>query len=224
MTQMDAAEYDSWYETPRGRWIGAREVALVIRALQRQSGESLLDVGAGTGYFTRAVGASNGHADAATVAVDINSAWMQYAQQKSMQSAAMAYAVADARHLPFADAAFDLVMSITALCFIAEERRAIEEMLRVVKRRLVIGLLNRHSLLWWQKGRNGGSGGYAGAHWHTATEVRALFHNLPVKNLKLMTAIHLPSASRCAKVLEATLPATMGTGGFMLVSVEPQQS
>ena len=34
---MTPAEYDAWYDTPRGRWIGEREWALVRDALQLQA-------------------------------------------------------------------------------------------------------------------------------------------------------------------------------------------
>jgi protein-L-isoaspartate O-methyltransferase len=51
---MDAESYDEWYETPRGRWIGQREAAFVVENLQPRQGESLLDVGCGTGFFMQA--------------------------------------------------------------------------------------------------------------------------------------------------------------------------
>ncbi|WP_369127979.1 class I SAM-dependent methyltransferase [Halomonas flagellata] len=64
-------------------------------------------------------------------------------------------AVGDARALPFPGNSVDLAVSITALCFIDDEHQAVREMLRVARRGVALGLLNRRSLLWWQKGRRG---------------------------------------------------------------------
>ena len=39
---MDADDYDRWYETPGGRWIGQREAALVLEALEELSAQRAL--------------------------------------------------------------------------------------------------------------------------------------------------------------------------------------
>ncbi len=77
--------------------------------------------------------------------VDIDREWVQYARRRDEGRAS--YAVADARALPFQTGSFDLVVSITALCFILEELVALRKILRVTRRRFAIGLLNRRSLL-----------------------------------------------------------------------------
>jgi len=210
---MDPASYDRWYETPRGRWIGHREATLILESLEPRPAESLLDVGCGTGFFTRALAAS---VDGRVVGVDINPEWLEYARRHD--EGRVAYTVGDAGALPYADASFDLVTSITAICFIPDEAAAVREILRVTRRRFAIGLLNRHSLLWWQKGRDGGRGGYRGAHWHTVREARSLFLGLSVRNLRVRTAIQLPGGSLLARSLERVWPSSFPTGAFLLVT------
>lgn len=209
---MDAETYNRWYETPLGRWIGQREIGLLLGELQPHPGESLLDVGCGTGYFTRAlVSATGGRVSG----VDINPEWVAYARRQD--TANVSYDIADARALPYQTASFDLVVSIATLCFIQEERDAVREMLRVARRRVAIGLLNRRSLLWFRKGRHGGSGGYRGAHWHTTNEAASLFAGLPVQNVRVQTAIHLPGGGRVTRLLERLWPQWLHTGAFILV-------
>jgi hypothetical protein len=150
------------------------------------------------------------------VGVDINSEWVEYARRRDGGRAT--YAVADARALPYADASFDSVVSIAAICFMPEELVALGEIVRVARRRFAIGLLNRQSLLWWQKGRGGGRGGYRGAHWHTVREAKALFRGLPVQHLSLRTAIYDPSGSRLAQFIERVWPSSSAIGALTLVA------
>jgi SAM-dependent methyltransferase len=211
---MNPADYDAWYDTPRGRWIGDTEYALAARLLAAQSGDSLLDVGCGTGWFTRRAAAD----DLIATGLDPNPAWLDFARAHS--SPALNWVEGDALDLPFADASFDHVLSIAALCFVDDERQAVAEAVRVARRRFAIGWLNRSSLLYWQKGRGGGSGAYRGARWHTAGEVRALFSGLPVRNLTVHSAIFLPSATRWARRLEQSMPSALPWGGLLLATGE----
>jgi SAM-dependent methyltransferase len=210
---MDPAAYDRWYETPRGRRIGERETALVVDCLAPCGGESLLDVGCGTGYFTRALGQAVG---GRTVGVDVDAGAIAFAKRRDPQIGD--YVVADARRLPFADASFDLVVSIAALCFVEDAVTAVREIVRVTRRRFAVGLLNRRSLLWLQKGRSGGSGGYRGATWHTPREAVALFDGLSVGALDVRTAVHWPWGGAVAGWVERAWPAECPTGAFVVVS------
>ncbi|TKA90632.1 methyltransferase domain-containing protein [Guyparkeria sp. SB14A] len=212
---MNAADYDQWYRSGHGQWIGERETALIRGCLSPRSGESLLDVGCGTGFFTRALGAS---IDGLVVGADIDADWLAYARDQDRTGAC--YERADARALPHADKAVDLVTAITVLDFIDEDAAAVAEMVRVARRRVVIGVLNRNSLLWWQKGRDGGRGGYAGARWYTPADARRLFEGLPVARIRVQTAIVLPGGGRFARWLERRWPAWLPCGGVILLSAD----
>ena len=57
----------------------------------------------------------------------------------------------DARRLPFAYGAFDLTVLITTLEFLEQPREALAEALRVSRRGVVLGVLNRWSVLGLQR-------------------------------------------------------------------------
>jgi len=210
-----AAAYDAWYDTPRGRWIGEAEFRL-LRAMLRPGRESsLIDLGCGTGYFTRRFATVIG---GRVVGIDPDEEALAFARAHAARDER--YEAGRAESLPYADGAFDCSVSVAAFCFIPAERRAVREMLRITKRRFALGLLNRRSLLWWKKGRQGGSGGYAGAKWHTAAEARALFDGMPVRDLAIRTAVLLPGGGPVARAIEPRRPARLGCGAFLCVSGE----
>ncbi|MEQ1592225.1 MAG: methyltransferase domain-containing protein [Thiobacillaceae bacterium] len=208
---MNPADYDAWYDTPRGRWIGDTEYAMAARMLAPQPGDSLLDVGCGTGWFTRRFAATG----LTTSGLDANSDCLAYARSHS--APAIRWVEGDAHALPFPDASFDHVLSIAALCFVADEQKAVAEIVRVARRRFAIGWLNRGSLLYLQKGKHGASGAYRGARWHSAGEVRALFSGLAVRDLSVHSAIFLPGGTPWARLLEKRLPDTLPWGGLLMV-------
>ena len=177
------ATYDAWYETPRGRWIGEVEFQLLSRLLELHPGETILDVGCGSGYFTRRF-AEKTHGENVT-GLDSDPAMLAFARARDSRQL---YVEGDVQALPFPNHSFDCIVSVTALCFVENERQALAEILRVTRRQFAVAWLNRASLLYRQKGRDGGTGGYRGARWHTAGEIRDLFAGLPVQGLTLSSA------------------------------------
>ena len=105
---------------------------------------------------------------------------------------------------------------MTALCFVDDFRQAVREMLRVTRKRFAIGLLNRRSLLYLQKGSHGGSGAYRGAHWHSASEVRSLIAGLPLADIALRSAVYLPHASGMARAAGRVIPSRLLIGAFFV--------
>lgn len=211
---MDAATYDAWYDTPRGRWIGTTEFQLFVRLLRPQAGETLLDVGCGTGWFTRRF-ANRG---LAVTGMDANRDALIFARHQGPTG--ISWLAGDARSLPFGDRSFDRVVSVAALCFVDDERHAVAEIIRVTRRRFAIGWLNRTSLLHRLKGRNVGTGAYQGARWHDRHELLDFFTAQPVRRLAVHSTIFLPSGSATARVSEHVLPHRLPYGGLMIVSGE----
>lgn len=210
---VDASAYDAWYCAPRGAWIGETEYRLLARMLRAPPGESVLDVGCGTGYFTRRFAIDSG---LRATGLDVDADFLDYAREHSLRD--IEWVRGDACTLPFPDGSFDHAISVTALCFVDDGRQAVKEMLRVARGRFAVGLLNRHSLLYLQKGRGGGRGAYRGAHWHTHEEIRSLLAGLPASNLEVRTAVLLPAGGTISRAVESMLPCLLPWGAFIAVA------
>jgi len=156
---LDAEAYEAWYHTPRGRWIGDTEFTLLRRFLRPEKDEILLDVGCGTGYFTRRFAAES---KLHVIGLDPDVAWLRFAT--AHQEAGANYCAGAAESLPFPARSLDRAIWVTALCFIPDQRRAVREIVRVTRKRFALGLLNRHSILYLRKGIRGGSGAYRGPY------------------------------------------------------------
>jgi SAM-dependent methyltransferase len=211
--------YEAWYASPRGRWIGDVEYRLLASLVHPEAGTSLLDVGCGTGHFTRRFARD---VRGPVIGLDPDREALDYARSRT--EFGERYVAGMAESLPFADRSFDVAISVTALCFVRRQQQALRELVRVARRRIVLGLLNRRSLLYLAKGRHGGSGGYLGAYWHTAAEVRTLFAALPVTNVVLRSAIVLPHGGAFGRGVERCWPSWMLAGGFLAVSCDPAES
>jgi len=210
-----AERYDAWYHTARGAWIGETEFALLRDAIDGHRGETMLDVGCGTGHFTRLFA---GRAGLRIVGLDPDLDWLRFARTNAR--AGENYISGRAEQLPFADRSFDCTIAVTSLCFVRDQVAALREMVRVTRRRLALGLLNRRSLLYLQKGRGGGVGAYRGATWHTPAEARALLAQMAVRDVRLKSAIHLPGGGALARATESWLPPDVLTGAFLLAAAD----
>lgn len=105
----------------------ARHVAERIAALRP---ERILETAAGTGIVTRAVGEAL--PEATIVATDINPALVEFAAVRS-HSDRVEFQRADAQELPFADASFDLVLSVFGVMFFPDKVQANGEARRVLR-------------------------------------------------------------------------------------------
>ncbi len=105
---------------------------LVHRWCGVKAGIRMLDVGAGTGYFTRFL--ASGEQKITAVGLDRDENFVAYARRKACeQGLNIEYVVGDALALPFEDQSFDLVVSHTFFTSIPDPDTAMAEMKRVLR-------------------------------------------------------------------------------------------
>lgn len=135
-----AVNYEAWYETPDGRRADALERASLRRLLKGFScARSVLEVGCGTGHFARWLG------EEGSVAVGLDLSTAMLAEARRLNGVPLVQG--DAYRLPFADGSFDLVALITTLEFLRHPGKALMEAFRLARWGLLLGVLNRWSLL-----------------------------------------------------------------------------
>lgn len=140
-----AAHYEDWYDGP-----GSRADALekrLLRKLLLPSVMTILEVGSGSGHFTR------WFRDLGYLAVGVDSSKAMLAEANRRNGTT--YIEGDGLSLPFADRSFDVVALITTLEFVSDPARALMESGRVARQGLLLGVLNRHSILTWRYRRSG---------------------------------------------------------------------
>jgi len=210
----DSASYEAWYHTSRGHWIGDHEFALLQHLLQHllqpKAGHSILDVGCGTGYFSCHFARSG----LSVTGIDPDAKTLDFAKE---QNGNIAYLQGSGLDLPFPDQSFDYSSAVTSLCFINDPQQVLAEMWRVTRYALVLGLLNYHSLLFFQKH---GRGSYQGARWDTTNTVLKewipTLSSIP-KTVITRTAIFFPQGNRIARWSEQLIPKQLPFGGFLAI-------
>jgi SAM-dependent methyltransferase len=143
-----ASRYEGWYETTGSR-ADHLEKALLKQLLARfPQASSLLEVGCGTGHFTR------WFEGAGLQTAGLDRSLPMLAEAIRLDGSPCVHG--DALALPFFNDAFDLVALITTLEFVGDPVQALREALRVSRQGLLLGVLNRQSLLGWQLKKKGG--------------------------------------------------------------------
>ncbi|MBU0968990.1 MAG: methyltransferase domain-containing protein, partial [Proteobacteria bacterium] len=126
------------------------ESRLLMELLNPLPGEKILDVGCGTGVFTIDVMAEG----PIITGMDISEPMLRKAVEKikkihTPSASSFTGACADMCALPFADNRFDKVVSMTALEFVADAKKAVAELDRVTRHGGTIVLTTLNSLSPW---------------------------------------------------------------------------
>ena len=119
---------NAWFLGQRGRVFDR-----LVAASGACPGERVLDIGCGSGYFSRRLAPVVAPADGTVIGIDPSQPMLDYAAEHAPTNCT--FRAAGAEQLPFADASFDLVASSLAFHHIPTEHRAdaIREAFRVLR-------------------------------------------------------------------------------------------
>jgi ubiquinone/menaquinone biosynthesis C-methylase UbiE len=136
----DAKAYEQWYKNQRNRFEADLENQLLLDMLKPLQGESVLDIGCGTGELLRQF------VDMGLQATGLDpSPYMLDITVKNLGNRVDLYR-GFGEDLPFDDNSFNYAIFSTTLEFIENPRKAIEESCRVAKDQIFIGALNRYAI------------------------------------------------------------------------------
>jgi len=178
--------YDRWFTTPIGQLVRDYEKELIISSLKPEKGDKILDAGCGTGVFTDDI-LEHG---TLVFGIDISLPMLTRAGEK-LEGYPFFKALGTMICLPFAEKTFDKVVSITALEFIEDGKKALQELFRVTKKGGTILVATLNSLSSWaarrrEKAKKGQSALFERVIFRSPDELNAL---APFDGV-IKTAIH----------------------------------
>lgn len=164
-----AYEYDKWFDEEPGRSAFRLESSLLIEMLGLMPGESVLDVGCGTGRLLSALLKLGADARG----VDSSSGMLAVAKERGFRDRVV---LGEAERLPFGDKTFDCCVFFTSLEFVGDPVKALAEAARVTRKRLVIGFINRTSIvgLFYLRAAKSPSSVYSKARFYSGREIAKL--------------------------------------------------
>jgi len=179
-----AEEYEAWYGTAKGRLVDFLEKEVIAGLCRVHRGDRVLEIGCGTGHFS----AYFEELGARVTGLDTSPGMLRLAQDK-YGGEQVDFTAGDAYRLPFADHSFDLVAMIATLEFITDPEKALAEAFRVSRGKVFLGILNRHSILAWQRKRSGKKV-WQEAHFYSLKEILMLLGK--ERRIKWRSVLFLP--------------------------------
>jgi ubiquinone/menaquinone biosynthesis C-methylase UbiE len=136
-----AGQYELWYQTPEGQYANTLEKELFLKLVQPKSGQSVLDIGCGTGHNL----AFFKELELKAAGIDASKPMLDIASKKLNTDAELHWGHAE--ELPFNNDSFDIVTLITVLEFVSDPIKVLKEAGRVTRAQIYLGILNKISLL-----------------------------------------------------------------------------
>ena len=214
-----AKNYDRWYDTLVGKRYDREEKSAVLQFLpSARPGDRLLDVGCGTGHWSRFFSSKRYE----VIGVDISPEMIEAACLHNSPNCS--FEIADAYRLPFDNDSFEVVASMAMLEFVSKAEAAVEEMLRCTKPdgSVIIGTLNKLAPINRERVVNNKEP-YASAHLFSPDELRHLLASFGPVRIRVSVN---ESKHRQVKPLKDVwdkfaLPWKQSTGAFIVAEVRP---
>jgi ubiquinone/menaquinone biosynthesis C-methylase UbiE len=163
-----ALSYDQYYETEEGKKVDILEKQVISNFLESIPGGRLLEVGCGTGHWTRYFLGYQKFSE--IIAIDTSEAMLEVARKKIKDK--VRFELANVEKLPYSNDEFDVTVAITVMEFVDNIPLAFEEIYRVLRPGgyFIGGFLNQDSVLGKNKDNNQI---FRSAHFFTEAELNS---------------------------------------------------
>jgi Methylase involved in ubiquinone/menaquinone biosynthesis len=118
--EQSASQYDQWFDTEKGQFLFAKELACLRKVMGATEGR-WLEVGVGPGRFAESLGFACG--------IDVSPAMVELSRCRGIDAR-----LASGDDIPFGDGEFDGVALICTLCFLPSPAGVFRECRRVLKK------------------------------------------------------------------------------------------
>lgn len=190
---INPAKYDSWYDSIIGRVCFDREEQLLMASAVFKGSERILELGCGTGRFLFSVMKKSSH----VVGIDRDISFLQFVKRKGEEMGLhLTLVQADGRELPFREGQFNVVYEVTTLCFVHNEKRLLQEMIRVCSAggKILLGELNPISpWQWWRRFKGWfGYGYFKEMNWQFPSSLKKVLRENDCQEISVQRAIFFP--------------------------------
>lgn len=213
--------YAEWRRSTLGRITDALEERLLLDRIGPARGLRILDVGCGDGVLATRLAQGGARVTGLDASADMIAAARSRAKAAGVE---LDLVEGDAGNLPFPTGQFDCVVSVATFCFVDDPRRAIREMVRVLKPggRLILGELGRWNLWAAQRRVKGwlGSDLWRAAHFRSRADLIELADQAGLRDVAVTAAVFYPPlgiAARFMAPVDHKIGNITTTGGAFLV-------